>query len=33
MIEVLTGILTKENKVLLAKRAPHKSMPGKWEKS
>lgn len=31
MIEVVAGILVKGNKILLAKRASHKSMPGKWE--
>lgn len=31
MIEVVAGILKDENKVLIAKRASHKSMPGKWE--
>ncbi len=31
MIEVVAGILVKKNKVLIARRAPHKSMPGKWE--
>lgn len=31
MIEVVAGILIKKGKVLIAKRAAHKSMPGKWE--
>jgi len=31
MINVVAGILIKENKVLIARRASHKSLPGKWE--
>ena len=31
MIEVIAGILVKEDKFLIARRAPHKSLPGKWE--
>ena len=31
MVEVVAGILIKEGKVLIARRAAHKSMPGKWE--
>ena len=31
MIEVVAAILRDGNKVLLARRASHKSMPGKWE--
>jgi len=31
MIEVVAGILVKESKVLIARRAAHKSLPGKWE--
>jgi len=31
MIEVVAGILVKEGKVLIARRASHKSLPGKWE--
>ena len=31
MIEVVAGILRQGEKVLIARRAAHKSMPGKWE--
>lgn len=31
MIEVVAGIIIHEGKVLIARRAKHKSMPGKWE--
>lgn len=31
MIEVVVGVLIERGKVLIAKRASHKSMPGKWE--
>lgn len=31
MIEVVAGILIQEGKVLIARRASHKSMPSKWE--
>ena len=31
MLQVVAGIITKENKVLLARRAAHKLLPGKWE--
>lgn len=31
MIKVVAGIIIKEGKVLIARRAPHKSIPGKWE--
>ncbi len=31
MIKVVAGIIVQNNKVLIARRAPHKSLPGKWE--
>ena len=31
MIEVVAGILRQGEKVLIARRAAHKSLPGKWE--
>lgn len=31
MIEVVAGIIIKVGKVLIARRAIHKSLPGKWE--
>lgn len=31
MIEVVAGVIVRNNKVLIARRAPHKSLPGKWE--
>lgn len=31
MIEVVAGILIKDRKVLIARRAPHKLLSGKWE--
>jgi len=31
MIKVVAGILVKESKILIARRASHKSFPGKWE--
>jgi 8-oxo-dGTP diphosphatase len=31
MIDVVAGIITQEGKVLLARRAKHKSLAGKWE--
>lgn len=31
MIEVVAGIIIKEDKVLIARRAAHKAMAGKWE--
>jgi 8-oxo-dGTP diphosphatase len=30
-IHVVAGIIRREGKILLARRAPHKPMPGKWE--
>jgi 8-oxo-dGTP diphosphatase len=31
MIEVTAGIIYKDNKILIARRAPHKHMGGYWE--
>ena len=31
MIKVVAGILVKESEILIARRASHKSLPGKWE--
>ena len=31
MIKVVAGIIIKKGKVLIARRASHKSLPGKWE--
>lgn len=31
MIDVVAGIIRKGSHVLIARRAAHKSMPGKWE--
>jgi 8-oxo-dGTP diphosphatase len=31
MIKVVAGVITLQDKVLIARRAPHKKMPGKWE--
>lgn len=31
MIEVVAGIIKDGNKILIAKRSAHKSLPGKWE--
>jgi len=31
MMDVVAGIIRKGNRVLIARRAAHKSMPGKWE--
>lgn len=31
MIEVVAGIIKIVGKVLIAKRASHKTLPGKWE--
>jgi len=31
IIKVVAGIIRREGKILLARRAAHKAMPGKWE--
>jgi len=31
MIKVVAGILVKEREMIIARRASHKSLPGKWE--
>jgi len=31
MIDVVAGIIVQKKKVLIARRAPHKSLSGKWE--
>src|SRR5687768_6282514 len=31
MIDVVAGIIRKENKILIARRSSHKSLGGKWE--
>jgi len=31
IIHVVAGIIRHDGKILLARRAPHKPMPGKWE--